>query len=252
MEVTSTKETVERVKIILRRTLNLSASTAIDDDLPFSELNADLDSLDMLLLVTNVEKEFGIKIPNEAMARDAFTSVATLARFIAGLAGSQSADAKPAAAAAALAEYLAKLPHADPFRFISRITTLTPGETGTAVWAVSGKEAFFAGHFPGNPVVPGVLLAEALAQLCGLVGAARALGDGQNVAGRLAKVEVRFPQSAAPPADIILTARFTRAMGALYLFEATASVADKVVAQGSLTLACVPGNAPCDMGKQSA
>ncbi len=77
-----TPETNERIKALLRRDLKLGEDAEVRDDTPLLGGEFDLDSLDVLLLVTSIEKEFGIKIPNEAVGQDAFTNVTTLARFV--------------------------------------------------------------------------------------------------------------------------------------------------------------------------
>src|SRR5262245_25854693 len=61
------------------------------------------------------------------------------------------------------------LPHGPEFRFLDRLTSLDPGRTGTGAYKVRGDELFLGGHFPGEPMFPGVLLIEAAAQLAGTV-----------------------------------------------------------------------------------
>ena len=72
----------DRVKAIVRRDLKLGAAADIADDMPFFGGDIDMDSLDILLLVTSIEKEFGIKVPNAAVGRQVFESVATLTQFV--------------------------------------------------------------------------------------------------------------------------------------------------------------------------
>lgn len=72
------------------------------------------------------------------------------------------------------------LPHRDPFLLVSEVTELTPGERAKGLWRLTGDEAFWAGHFPGRPTLPGVLMVEALAQ----VGAVALLTD-ERFTGKL-------------------------------------------------------------------
>ncbi len=218
----------ERVKTIVRRDLKLGAAAEIADEMPFFGGDIDMDSLDILLLVTSIEKEFGIKVPNAAVGRQVFESVATLTQFVQERMNSNGASV-PAV------DYLSRLPHQAPFRFVSRIVELREGDSAEGVWAVAGSEQFFAGHFPGQPLVPGVLIAEALAQLSGLAGPSVAVSGGGEE-GKLAHLDVRFEKTVAPPVEIVLKTKLARVMGALQQFDVEALAGDEVVARGSLTL----------------
>ncbi|HET6966710.1 MAG TPA: 3-hydroxyacyl-ACP dehydratase FabZ [Ornithinibacter sp.] len=72
------------------------------------------------------------------------------------------------------------LPHREPFLFVTEVHEVVPGERASASWRITGDEPFFAGHFPGRPTLPGVLMVEALAQ----VGALALLAD-ERYAGKL-------------------------------------------------------------------
>lgn len=72
------------------------------------------------------------------------------------------------------------LPHRPPFLFVDEILEIVPGESARARWRLTGDEWFFAGHFPGRPTLPGVLMCEAIAQ----VGALAVLSD-ERFAGKL-------------------------------------------------------------------
>ena len=72
------------------------------------------------------------------------------------------------------------LPHRPPFLFVDEVTALVPGQSASGTWRLTGDEWFFAGHFPGRPTLPGVLMCEAIAQ----VGAIALLTD-ERFAGKL-------------------------------------------------------------------
>jgi 3-hydroxyacyl-[acyl-carrier-protein] dehydratase len=233
------EDLLSRLKVIMRRDLKLGADFPIADDMPFFGGEADIDSLDILLLLGSVEKEFKIKIPNEAVGKQVFQSVETLANYIqAQLEGGGGSGGAATAAAVPAADLLARLPHGPEFRFVTRVVSATPGESAEGIWAPTGKEYFFAGHFPGHPIVPGVLLTESMAQVAGL--AVPIPAGSQRMDGKLVQIDVRFEQPVVPPAEIAIRAQLTRSVGGLHQFNVTASVGPTVVSRGTLTLNCSP------------
>jgi 3-hydroxyacyl-[acyl-carrier-protein] dehydratase len=242
----SPADILARVQLILRRDLKLAPDSPIPPDMPFNGSDLDLDSLDILLLVTSIEKEFGVKIPSSEVGQAIFENVATLTDYVAKHVGDSPATAAPAPARAAAADPLAQLPHAEPFRFVSALTSAKPGESAEGTWNVTGSEDFFRGHFPGNPIVPGVLISEALAQLSGIAGTsggdggddsgAGGAGAGSGKSGVLAHVDVRFEKPVAPPATIALRSKLIATIGQLQKFDVLALVNNAVVASGSITL----------------
>lgn len=223
--------TVQTIRRILRRDLKLGEAVELPEDMPLVGGELDLDSLDVLLMLTSLEKEFGFKITSETIDRSAFATMRTLALYVDHR--RQDAAGSPTAGTVDLPGLLSGLPHGEPFRFVTKLIDIKPGVEGRAVWQLSGQEPFFAGHFPGRPLVPGVLITEALAQLSGLVAAA---GPGAVAEGRLASVNVRFREPVAPPARIELASRAAGAVGSLRQFEVEASVEGRTVAEGSLAL----------------
>lgn len=123
------------------------------------------------------------------------------------------------------------LPHREPFVFIDAVAERVPGESARGVKTFSGEEPMFAGHFPGNPLVPGVILTEALAQMAGIAGG----GDGRRFL--LSAIRgMKFPAAARPGDRIDLSAEKLNALGGLWMFEVRAEVAGKVVAEGQVVL----------------
>lgn len=95
------------------------------------------------------------------------------------------------------------LPHREPFLLVSTITALEPGQSASGTWKLRGDEYFWAGHFPGRPTLPGVLMVEALAQ----VGAVAVLTDPRYV-GKLPLFggvdSARFRRQATPGDELEL------------------------------------------------
>src|SRR5262245_47058547 len=102
----------------------------------------DLDSLDILLIVSSIEKHFQIKIPNEVVGRWAFQKVSTLARFVEENRGAASRQAGSHSQAPST-NWLDRLPHGSEFRFITRVHDVQPGRQARGEWVVDGAEWFF-------------------------------------------------------------------------------------------------------------
>jgi len=141
------------------------------------------------------------------------------------------------------------LPHRSPFLFVDRVMRFEPNAQIIAEWDVSGDEPFFAGHFPGEPIIPGVLLTEALAQASGLLQGLtwKETLDKHTRASPprfvLASVNMKFPSPAGPGRTIRLESLLKKHYGGLFLFQATASTGSDRLASGTLSLA-ETGNPP--------
>ena len=137
-----------------------------------------------------------------------------------------------------------RLPHRAPFRFVTEVVSADPASF-EAVWRVDGTEDFLRGHFPGDAIVPGVLITEALAQAAGLHLLVRGDDRGEDGphGGMLVQSEMRFRKPVRPPADIVLLVKEDGSLGALHRFEVRALVDDGRVAEGTLVLAIARGDA---------
>lgn len=128
------------------------------------------------------------------------------------------------------------IPHRYPFLLIDTIEELEPGERALGKRCVSVNEPFFQGHFPGNPVMPGVLIMEALAQ----VGAVAILSKPEfkgHTAYFAGIDKARFRQKVLPGDVLMLETTIVKAKGPIGVGKAVAKVNDKVVAEAELTFA---------------
>ena len=131
---------------------------------------------------------------------------------------------------------LAFLPHGPEFRFLDRLISLEPGQHGVGEYTVRGDEPFLRGHFPGQPMIPGVLLLEAAAQLAGTVAQSDPLIPPLARLKLTAMRAVKILGTARPDETIQLEARITGRLGNLVQARATASVSGKLVLEAELTL----------------
>lgn len=128
------------------------------------------------------------------------------------------------------------LPHGPEFRFVDRLLELDPGKSGVGEYRVRGDEAFLRGHFPGDPLMPGVLLVEAAAQLAGVV--AQSDPNIPPLAGlKLTALRtVKIFGTARPGETLRLEARIAGRLANLIQAQATASVNGKTVLQAEVVL----------------
>jgi 3-hydroxyacyl-[acyl-carrier-protein] dehydratase len=134
------------------------------------------------------------------------------------------------------AEIEAILPHRDPFLLIDEVLELEPGARVVARKTVRPDEWYLDGHFPGRPIMPGVLIVEAMAQ----TGAVAVLSEEAN-RGRLALFagidDVRFKRLVQPGDVLELTCELERVRGPIGKGRATAHVGEELAARGTLTFA---------------
>ena len=131
------------------------------------------------------------------------------------------------------------LPHRFPFLLIDRVTAWEPGKRLTAIKNVTYNEPFFQGHFPGNPVMPGVLVIEALAQASGTLVQLSATKDPSQAAlFYLVKIDkARFSRVVVPGDQLVLEVELKRMLRRMGLFCGQAKVDGEVVAEAELLCA---------------
>lgn len=128
------------------------------------------------------------------------------------------------------------IPHRDPFLLLDQVTALEPGVRASGRYLVKPDDWYLAGHFPGNPIMPGVLQVEALAQLGAVCGLAH-----PDFAGKLALFagidDVRFKRIVRPGDVLDLECAITRLRGPIGKADARAHVAGELACRATLTFA---------------
>jgi 3-hydroxyacyl-[acyl-carrier-protein] dehydratase len=128
------------------------------------------------------------------------------------------------------------IPHRYPFLLVDRILEVEPGVRAVGIKNVTINEPFFAGHFPGYPVMPGVLIVEALAQVGGV--AMLTLEANRGKLGLFAGIDnVRFRGQVVPGDTLTLEMTLTRVKGSIAKGTAIARVGERIVTEGELMFA---------------
>jgi 3-hydroxyacyl-[acyl-carrier-protein] dehydratase len=144
----------------------------------------------------------------------------------------EQAPAATAASAIDIAEILARIPHRYPFLLVDRAEDFVAGESIVGVKAVTINEHFFQGHFPDYPVMPGVLIVEAMAQTGAVLMSKTMDVDPRGKTILFASVdECRFRNPVRPGDLLKLHVRVLKARGGLYKFHGKAMVGEKVAAE---------------------
>ncbi|MEJ2645195.1 MAG: 3-hydroxyacyl-ACP dehydratase FabZ [Gammaproteobacteria bacterium] len=133
-------------------------------------------------------------------------------------------------------EIMRHLPHRYPFLLIDRVIEFRQGESLLGIKNVTYNEPFFQGHFPQRPIMPGVLILEALAQATGLL-AFRSAGRERNNNSLYYFVGIdkaRFKRPVGPGDQLVLDVKLTRTKRGIWMFTSEARVDEKVVASAEI------------------
>ena len=126
-----------------------------------------------------------------------------------------------------------------PFQMIEKVTELVPGQSAIGTKTVSINDPWFAGHFPGTPILPGVLIAETCAQLCSLT--VESEGDNESVLYVLLKIDgFKFLKPVLPGDVMTISVTKKSAGGPLISFDAVVTVDGQTRAKGSLAFTAMP------------
>lgn len=132
------------------------------------------------------------------------------------------------------------LPHRYPFLLIDKVLSCTAGESITAVKNVTSNEPFFQGHFPGNPVMPGVLVIEAMAQAGGVLSHVTMIDVEPKPLFFLVGVNnARFRRTVLPGDQLIVEVEVERVKRGIWFYKCTAKVDDKLAVAADIM--CAPG-----------
>jgi 3-hydroxyacyl-[acyl-carrier-protein] dehydratase len=126
------------------------------------------------------------------------------------------------------------LPHRYPFLMVDRITEIDPGKKIVGIKNLSINEKFFQGHFPGNPIMPGVLIVEALAQVAGILALRSGAPEGKAVYF-MSIEKAKFRRPVVPGDQLRLEVTILQSRGNVWKFSGNALVEEKIAAEAEFT-----------------
>lgn len=135
------------------------------------------------------------------------------------------------------------LPHRPPFVFVRELVKCIPGISAEAATSFAPDDPIFSGHFPGNPIVPGVILTEALAQTAGIAAASGSAGVPKPLFLLSAIRSMKFFRAVRPGENVDLRAEKLAEVDGLAQFKVQASVNGERVAEGQLVLSVAANSA---------
>jgi len=137
---------------------------------------------------------------------------------------------------------MARIPHRYPMLLIDKVIDMVPAESCTGIKNVSANEPFFQGHFPGHPIMPGVLIIEAMAQTSAtlVVASMEGVSCDTHIVYFMSIEEARFRNPVLPGDVLNIKVKKERTRGNVWKFRGEAYVGDKLCAEALYTAMLVP------------
>jgi len=132
-------------------------------------------------------------------------------------------------------EIMQYLPHRYPFLLVDRIIDLQPGQSIVGIKNVSFNEPFFQGHFPGQPIMPGVLIVEAMAQVAGVLAFRSGMEGNGKVVYFMSIEKAKFRRPVVPGDQLRLEIKVLQQRGTVWKFSGAATVDGKLASEADFT-----------------